>query len=1526
MRKLTLLTLLVIGLIGSISSQSWLRYDADVLPSETSGADFDLTSLSQDDPGENFVEELVDDPDISGNKLLRYIQPDDDATKMYRFYFRDAGGNDHSGTQFTLVARMKGVDNWADLGLDRVFDLQMRNGAANTRDELWLSYEGNVVELFRSGVEVSTELDLTDWHIYRMTTDGANFSVYVDEDPNPIITGTSGSTTGDRYLKIGDGSGDKVGGMLDWIAIDTTGAYDPSQSPLDESFTGVTGGGGGGEFNPTDISIMFLTKDVTDEGTLEEQGIIDDLRSRGFNVDVTYNDPADITIPADVEFSFATANTYDLIIIGRGVSSNDFEEVESWAGVTTPVIHFSTYIMRNNRLNIVNSGTATREVQDATTIAMDRIAEVSISDHPVFTGVDLDGDGLIGYHTWFHDYLEYDAETFEMNHNATLMASWSTGDSPSNGNVAMAMWDSGAETYAGSGNTPSGKRVFFTMGADDGSSPKIRNYTAFTDESTIVFHNIIKMLTGGSPDGQLIPVLGQGSLGKIAFITKDVDEAGNLEEIEIISELGKRGYQVDVSYNNSGSITVPADFEFSFDALNDYDVVILGRGVSSGDFTEAAEWAGVETPIIIFSSYLMRNSRLKLIDSGTATRENDDGNAVDMARVTNTTIVDHPIFTGLDEDADGQIGYLTWFYDYIDYSADIFEMNHNATLLATLSDPGGPGDGAVYMALWEADVEPYAGAEITLAGPRLYMQMGSDDAASPKLRNFTAFTDESLVALFNALSFLQGMEPTGVLPEAGPVAKWDMEDGEGTSVSDVVGAANGTIMNGNGVTWESCGVGTSIGFSGSTKDNAVIWVNDTPSINFDSTQSFSISLLAKIDPHSQTGEMNLLLKGDNKADGTHLANGTGKWYTIATKDGELRFAIDDNVTKTQLGVAIDETSFPADQWNHIMAVRDIVQDSLFLYLNGDLVGSLKDDTDLDIATTGLPLVIGNYHSEIRKMNGNLDEIAMYDFAFSASEVADLFASVTVDSDCEIVSTIQELSNDASLANIEVSAGSLDPDFDPNITSYKVELPEGTTSVTLTATANQEGAIVEGDGEITSIPGNNVITVTAEDGTTKEYSVAFTIEGQGNSKTVVEPGFESLFLAINSAIDGDTLVLQNGEIYTPLESYNINKKLVIIAETIPSLPGLENQPVIENLFGVTPLFNLEFGADLELIGIDVDGQEATNLFDTDPTVGATMSVYINRCRLHNTLDDIFDDAPDGGTTMTQLEKCKIINSFIYDSGSGHGIYIKNYFGESEFVFENNTFWNLGEQFNWIRHYPTGITQAYVYNHNTGYNLSTDEADNKEIFGNSDAPDVESNLDISMSNNIFHTQISTNEGSLKFNNTSGAHNITINNNVLFMVQPIVDDGGTITKTDNLLDVDPAFVDPDNGDFTVMNSDLYTAADDGEIVGALYWHPDFVDNFSDVISSVNEQNIAEISLAMTPNPFVDHVNVQFELEEKAQVQLEIFNMNGQKIGRVLNSQLPTGTHSHMVNTNNLQPGIYYFRIHANGVVATTKMIKVN
>ncbi len=437
----------------------------------------------------------------------------------------------------------------------------------------------------------------------------------------------------------------------------------------------------------------------------------------------------------------------------------------------------------------------------------------------------------------------------------------------------------------------------------------------------------------------------------------------------------------------------------------------------------------------------------------------------------------------------------------------------------------------------------------------------------------------------------------------------------------------------------------------------------------------------------------------------------------------------------------------------------------------------------------------------------------------------------------------------------------------------------------------------------------------------------------SQRITVAAGAGTLDAALAAATAGDTLELAAGGTYQILENLVIDKEIILIADVISTLPGLEGMPKIENLFQVSPVFKLKDGCNLSLIGIDVDAQGGAYIFNAQGDTGKILDIYINRCRLHNTSDNVFHQAVDLNAQEIQLRNCVVKNSFIYDSGEGHGFYTKSYEsgGTNEYVFENITFWNLGQQLNWMRNYPESVTQKITYNHMTGYNLSTSTGENKEIMGNSDA-EGEAVLDITVKNSIFHTQVSTNEGSFKFDNTSGRHTISINNNVLFQLQPIVDLGGTIEKASNQ-EVDPQFADPANGDFTVGNTSLYEAAADGKIIGALYWHPDFVDEMCDVNpagcednpESINYSELNSFSVKVYPNPVQNDVMFSFNLNNVSNVSLIIYSIDGRMVKTLTYTDLPSGEQNISVNTQQLLSGVYYYTFSANNRVSQGVLTKL-
>ena len=83
-----------------------------------------------------------------------------------------------------------------------------------------------------------------------------------------------------------------------------------------------------------------------------------------------------------------------------------------------------------------------------------------------------------------------------------------------------------------------------------------------------------------------------------------------------------------------------------------------------------------------------------------------------------------------------------------------------------------------------------------------------------------------------------------------------------------------------------------------------------------------------------------------------------------------------------------------------------------------------------------------------------------------------------------------LSSDADLADMTPSEGKLTPAFAPNITEYALYVPYETTKLSLSATAKDSKALGVTQPDAALKQGDNVLTVTctAEDGTTRDYTV------------------------------------------------------------------------------------------------------------------------------------------------------------------------------------------------------------------------------------------------------------------------------------------------------------------------------------------------------------------------------------------------------------------------------------------------------
>ncbi|MBR1376263.1 MAG: cadherin-like beta sandwich domain-containing protein [Bacilli bacterium] len=105
-------------------------------------------------------------------------------------------------------------------------------------------------------------------------------------------------------------------------------------------------------------------------------------------------------------------------------------------------------------------------------------------------------------------------------------------------------------------------------------------------------------------------------------------------------------------------------------------------------------------------------------------------------------------------------------------------------------------------------------------------------------------------------------------------------------------------------------------------------------------------------------------------------------------------------------------------------------------------------------------------------------------------------------------TTTKKSNNANLSNLSIDGVSLTPAFNSSTTTYTASLNPDATSINISASTENSGAKVSGAGTIPVSKGNNniEIKVTAEDGTTKTYTITANVPdstvGTINDKNIV----------------------------------------------------------------------------------------------------------------------------------------------------------------------------------------------------------------------------------------------------------------------------------------------------------------------------------------------------------------------------------------------------------------------------------------
>jgi len=177
-----------------------------------------------------------------------------------------------------------------------------------------------------------------------------------------------------------------------------------------------------------------------------------------------------------------------------------------------------------------------------------------------------------------------------------------------------------------------------------------------------------------------------------------------------------------------------------------------------------------------------------------------------------------------------------------------------------------------------------------------------------------------------------------------------------------------------------------VDYSTALNDISAFSVPTNETLDLDS-MSFSISLWVKIPSNTYSyadgKDCYLIQKGTMEAN-------TGKWYGLQLKDNNLTFAIDDGKNKSSLSVKMEEDNNIYDnEWDNIVAVRDLKTKKIYLYINGTLAGSTSSSSTTNIGQMDKMLTIGN-SVENKPYRDRLDDIRFYNNALSASDIEEIY--------------------------------------------------------------------------------------------------------------------------------------------------------------------------------------------------------------------------------------------------------------------------------------------------------------------------------------------------------------------------------------------------------------------------------------------------------------------------------------------------------------------------------------------------------
>jgi hypothetical protein len=89
------------------------------------------------------------------------------------------------------------------------------------------------------------------------------------------------------------------------------------------------------------------------------------------------------------------------------------------------------------------------------------------------------------------------------------------------------------------------------------------------------------------------------------------------------------------------------------------------------------------------------------------------------------------------------------------------------------------------------------------------------------------------------------------------------------------------------------------------------------------------------------------------------------------------------------------------------------------------------------------------------------------------------------------------------------------------------------------------------------------------------------------------------------------------------------------------------------------------------------------------------------------------------------------------------------------------------------------------------------------------------------------------------------------------------------------------------------------------------------------VSNVSADDYSLSNYPNPFSQTTQISYTMPQAGFVTLKVFNVLGEEVVTLVNTDQTVGTHFVKFDATNLQKGVYYYKLDVNGVTKTKSMV---